>query len=84
MEENKNLRSGAVDTSDILYAEGSNLPLFYNSRYDLGKHLTALEPETSVNTDGHFTLARMNISTKNITPPEINISKPKRNFLFIK
>ncbi len=77
----------AVDTSDILYAAGNSLPLFYNSQYDLGKHLTVCEEKSSEYKpllNEHFTLARMNISTKTITPPEINMNKPRRNFLFIK
>ncbi len=85
MENNRNeQRTSAVDTNDILHAAGSNFPLFYNSQYDLGKHLTDLEEAEQTNTKGHFTLAKMNISTKSVTPPEVNLSKPKRNFLFIK
>ena len=86
MEDSRNeQRACAVDTNDILHAAGNNFPLFYNSQYDLGKHLTALEEPAAapVKQDGHFTLARMNISTKSVTPPEMNLNKPRRNFLFI-
>ncbi len=74
----------AANINDILHAAGNDFPVFYNSRYDLGKHLTALEENEQTNLKGHFTLAKMNISTKSVTPPEVNLSKPKRNFLFIK
>ena len=65
--------------NDVLHAEPNNFNLFYNRDYDLGKHLEA--PGIPINNE-HFTLSKMNISTKNVTLPE----KPtiNRKFLFIK
>ncbi len=65
--------------SDVLHAEPSNFNLFYNRDYDLGKHLEA--PGIPVNNE-HFTLSKMNVTTKNITQPQM--SPTNRKFLFIK
>lgn len=65
--------------NDVLHAEPSNFNLFYNRDYDLGKHLIA--PGIPVNNE-HFTLSKMNVTTKNITPPDT--APTTRKFLFIK
>ena len=86
MEETKNVRINAANAGGVLHAENNNHALFYNSKYDLGKHLTEMEEkeEYKSSAEEHFTLAKMNISTKSITPPDINQAKLKRTFLFIK
>lgn len=65
--------------NDVLHATPSNFNLFYNRDYDLGRHLEA--PGIPMNNE-HFTLSKMNISTKNITPPDT--TPTNRKFLFIK
>lgn len=75
----KNSHQIALD-NEVLHAAKSSLPLYYNSDFDLGKHLETPKEQGSKE---HFTLSKMNVSTKNITPPDMGV-KPKRGFLFIK
>ena len=76
-----------LNSSGVLHATKNDSELFYNSRYDLGKHLgTSLEQnvqEVQINKGQHFTLAKMNVITKNITPVFPKENKPQRSFLFI-
>lgn len=84
MEKEKSLE--IANNSGVLHASESDSGLFYNSKYDLGKHLgSSIEnniPKNQIR-DQHFTLAKMNVITKNITPVSPKLNKPQRNFLFI-
>lgn len=75
----KNSHQIALD-SEVLHATKCKLPLYYNGDYDLGKYLESPQQQGSKE---HFTLSKMNVTTKNITPPDLG-AKPKRGFLFIK
>ena len=75
----KNSHQIALD-NEVLHAAKSSLPLYYNGQYDLGKHLESPQMQGS---NEHFTLSKMNVTTKNITQPDLT-PKQKRGFLFIK
>ncbi len=71
----------------VLHAGESDSELFYNSRYDLGKHIGVIQEKSNsqniTNKEQHFTLSKMNVITKNITPVAPKINQSQRNFLFI-
>ena len=66
--------------NEVLHGTKNNFQLFYNREFDLGRHL---EPKQSKSKESQISLSRMNISTKNVTPP-IQSDNSSRNFLFIK
>ncbi len=76
-----------LNSSGVLHATENDSELFYNSRYDLGKHLSTGSKqniqEGQFNKGQHFTLTKMNVITKNITPAPPKVNKPQRSFLFI-
>lgn len=67
--------------NEVLHGAKSNFPLFYNREFDLGKHI---DKNVSQATDvQQISLTKMNVATKNMTPP-INSGNSSRGFLFIK
>lgn len=66
--------------NEVLHGANNNFSLFYNREFDLGRHL---EPKQSKAKESQISLSRMNVSTKNVTPP-IQADNSSRNFLFIK
>lgn len=70
--------------NEVLHGAKNNFPLFYNRDFDLGKHLEPSKP--SSNAPSQISLTKMNVATKNITPPinSNNSNNSSRDFLFIK
>ena len=66
--------------NDVLHGSKGNFQLFYNREFDLGRHL---EPKLAKPKEAKISLSRMNVATKNVTPP-IHADNANRSFLFIK
>ena len=75
-----NMNNQTAIENDVLHGARNNFPLFYNREYDLGRHL---EPKQAKAKESQISLSRMNVSTKNVTPP-ISADNSSRDFLFIK